>query len=346
MNPDTLRFPAEWEKQTAVLIAWPDKSGDFSANIEQVENAYCFIAKTIVRFQHLIIICKSVQHQEHIQGILKHTDRIHYIHSEFNDIWLRDTTFITVESPQQAQLLNFQFNGWGEKYPYQADNKINHQLAEHSIFNRAQYKDIDLVLEGGSIESDGQGSILTTKQCLLNPNRNPQLTQTEIENQLKSHLGAQRILWIDQENLSGDDTDAHIDTLARFCNPHTIAYTACTDPQDPHYAGLLNMQTQLQALRTVTGEAYQLISLPMPKAIYSSSGEQLPANYANFLIINQAVMVPVYNDPKDEIALTRLTKCFPEHEIIATPCKAIVEQYGSLHCMTMQIPNTVELNYE
>jgi agmatine/peptidylarginine deiminase len=342
-----IRFPAEWEKQSAVLIAWPHSTGDFSSRLGAVEKTYCFIAATISRYEHLIIVCRDESHQQHIQRLLmqvsedKGDNNIHFIQAKVNDIWVRDTVFLTVENNGYLELRNFRFNGWGEKYPYQNDNALNHNLLNSKFFQDRVYVDIDFILEGGSVESDGINTLMTTRQCLLNPNRNKGLAQHEIERQLSGHLGATRILWMDQENLSGDDTDAHIDTLARFCSADTIAYTSCEDVRDSHYAGLKNMEAQLQAFRTQSGAAYQLIPLPVPKPIYDEEGQRLPANYSNFLIINNAVMVPVYDDPNDDVALQRLAGCFPQHKIIATPCRPLVHQYGSLHCMTMQFPEGV-----
>jgi len=342
-----IRFPAEWEKQSAVLIAWPHETGDFSNRLESVEQSYCFIAGTISRYQRLIIVCKDDAHQQRIQGLLAGNDNIDFIHADVNDIWVRDTVFLTVENDGQLQLLNFRFNGWGEKYPYQNDDALNQQLLTAKPFKDAVYRNIDFILEGGSVESDGIDTILTTRQCLLNPNRNRGLSQQAIEQQLQQHFGVNRVLWLDQDNLSGDDTDAHIDTLARFCSANTIAYTSCNNPNDPHYSGLKNMLQQLRAFipsgvhETGSDETYKLVPLPMPEPIYDEEGQRLPANYANFLIINKAVLVPVYDDPMDDIALQRLADCFPDHEIIATPCRPLVHQYGSLHCMTMQFPEGV-----
>ncbi len=332
------RMPAEWEKQAAVLIAWPHHSGDFSVNLESVEQSYSVIADTISQYQKLIIVCRDEIHQRHIEPLLENLTNIEFIHALVNDIWVRDTVCLSVEKDGSISHLNFLFNGWGEKYPHQNDNALNHKLLNSKLFKGSKYQDIDFILEGGSIESDGQGTLLTTKQCLLNPNRNKGLSTAEIEQQLATHLGAKRILWLDQENLTGDDTDAHIDTLARFCTPTTIAYTSCEDSNDPHYAGLKFMENQLQDLRTAEGDCYHLVALPLPKAIYDADGQQLPANYSNFLIINHAVLVPSYGDPMDDVALARLKTCFPEHKIIAVPCRPIVHQYGSLHCMTMQFP--------
>jgi agmatine/peptidylarginine deiminase len=332
------RFPAEWEKQSAVLIAWPHETGDFSNRLAAVEQSYSIIADTITQYQKLIIVCRDDTHQQYIQTLTSNHDDIDFIHATVNDIWVRDTVFLSVEEEGEIIHLNFLFNGWGEKYQHQNDNALNHKLLNAKPFKGKAYKDIDFILEGGSVESDGIDTILTTKQCLLNPNRNKGLTQQEIEQQLLRHLGAKRVFWLDQENLSGDDTDAHIDTLVRFCSANAIAYTSCEDADDLHYTSLKYMERQLQDLRTQAGDPYHLVPLPLPKPIYDEEGQQLPANYANFLIINHAVMVPAYGDPMDEIALQRVADCFPQHEVIPIPCRPLVHQYGSLHCMTMQFP--------
>ncbi|MGZ8153508.1 MAG: agmatine deiminase family protein, partial [Methylovulum sp.] len=316
-----IRFPAEWEKQSAVLIAWPHYTGDFSNRLESVEQSYSVIADTISQYEKLIIVCRDPSHQRHIETLVDNDKNIEFIHADVNDIWVRDTVFLSVEKDGEIIHLNFHFNGWGEKYAHQNDNALNHKLLNSKPFKGASYADIDFILEGGSVESDGIDTILTTKQCLLNPNRNKGLSQQEIEQQLLKHLGAKRVLWLDQENLTGDDTDAHVDTLARFCSATTIAYTSCEDPDDLHYTNLKYMERQLQDLRTSEDDVYHLVPLPLPKPIYDEEGQQLPANYANFLIINHAVMVPVYGDPMDDVALERLAACFPEHEIIATPCR-------------------------
>ena len=332
-----IRFPAEWEQQSAVLIAWPHETGDFT-NLPDVESAYRFIAETISHYQRLFIVCRDDAHESHIRDLLTSNPNIHFIHAKVNDIWVRDTAFLTVEENGKPVLLNLRFNGWGNKYPHADDNALNHRLLATPYFRDLQSCDIDFILEGGSIESDGRDTIMTTRQCLLNPNRNKELSQFEIERQLGLNFGATRVIWIDQPNLPGDDTDAHIDTLARFCSVDTIAYTASSDTSNPQHASLQNMETQLQSLRTRSNKPYRLVPLPLPKAIFDEEGRQLPANYSNFLIINQAVMVPVYDDPMDNVALERLAGCFPDRRIIPTPCRPLVHQYGSLHCMTMQFP--------
>ena len=337
-----IRFPAEWELQAAVMIAWPQTGGDFK-NISDVEASYRFIAQTISQYQPLLILTGSQIQQQLIKDSLPHNDNIFFIEADYDDIWLRDTIFLTVEKDNQAWLLDFQFNGWGHKYPHQADNRLNRQLLQHPIFQGLPCRHIDFVLEGGSIEPDGQGSLLTTENCLLNPNRNPDYNRYSISRILENELGAERILWLQQDPLAGDDTDAHIDTLARFCKPETIAYTACDDPADPHFDGLAGLRHQLEVLTTPDGAPYQLIALPLPQPVFDDEGRPLPANYTNFLIINHAVLVPVYGDAADEIALNRLSQCFPERDIIPIPCLPIVHQYGSLHCMSMHFPASLKL---
>jgi len=331
------RFPAEWEKQSAVLIAWPHKTGDFR-NLDAVEQSYSVIAETISQYEKLLIVCRDDSHQQHIQTLLGKSGNVDFIHAHVNDIWVRDTVFLTVEKDGANMHMNFLFNGWGEKYSHQNDNDLNHKLLNAKPFKGASHTDVDFILEGGSVESDGIDTILTTKQCLLNPNRNKGLSQQDIEQQLLKHLGAKRVFWLDQENLSGDDTDAHIDTLARFCSENTIAYTSSDNAEDPHYNSLKFMESQLQALRTQDGDVYHLVPLPLPQPIHDEDGQQLPANYSNFLIVNRAVLVPAYGDPMDAVAQERLASCFPDRKIIGVPCQPLVHQYGSLHCMTMQFP--------
>ncbi|MGR8940452.1 MAG: agmatine deiminase family protein [Gammaproteobacteria bacterium] len=332
-----IRFPAEWEQQSAVLIAWPHETGDFT-NLADVEGAYRFIAETISQHQRLFIVCRDEAHERRIRALIAGNGTIVFIHAQVNDIWVRDTVFLTVEADGKPLLLNLRFNGWGGKYPHDDDDALNHRLLATPSFQGLQSLDVDFILEGGSVESDGRDTIMTTRQCLLNPNRNKGLSRHEIERQLGLSLGAARVFWIDQPNLPGDDTDAHIDTLARFCAADTIAYTASDDQSNPQYDSLKNMEIQLQGLRTRANKPYRLVPLPLPKAIFDEDGRQLPANYSNFLIINQAVMVPVYDDPMDALALERLAGCFPDRKIIPTPCRPLVHQYGSLHCMTMQFP--------
>ncbi len=331
-----IRLPAEWEKQSAILIAWPYPQGDFQNNLVQVEQTYKQISEAIIKHQELIVICQDEQHQQYIQNILPGFEN--FIQASYDDIWVRDTSPIPVMTNSGYQLINFQFNGWGDKYPHQNDNNLYQTLSTSRFFHHIKIRNVDMILEGGSIESDGQGTLLTTKQCLLSPNRNPHLNQQQIEQNLEQAFSIKRILWLDQPNLAGDDTDAHIDTLARFCSSEHIVYSSCDNPNNPNFSSLKNMETQLKAFRTTSDFPYQLTALPLPTPIYNGEGKPLPANYANFLILNNAVLVPVYEDPMDQIILEKLGICFPDREIIAISCLPLIQQYGSLHCMSMQIP--------
>ena len=234
--------------------------------------------------------------------------------------------------------LDFTFNGWGNKFDARLDDRVTRALAASGMLT-APVETLDFVLEGGGIESDGQGTLLTTERCLLASTRNPHFDKTQIEQKLKTWFGLNRVLWLRHGDLIGDDTDGHIDTIARFCDARTIAYQACDDRNDAHYADLKAMEDELKSLRTPDGQPYRLVPLPLPAPIFDAEGKRLPAGYPNFLILNGAVLVPTYRDANDAIALERLRPCFPDREVIGIDCRALIAQYGSLHCVTMQYPS-------
>ena len=267
---------------------------------------------------------------------------IHLYPCMSNDSWARDHGPLSVITPEGFKLLDFKFNGWGNKFPHDLDDQISRQLFSKNAFPCAQIESHGWVLEGGSIETDGEGTLLTTSSCLLNKNRNPELTQQDIEERLKSAFGVQKINWLDHGCLAGDDTDIHIDTLARLCPNNTIVYTACDDESDEHYIELKKMEAQLKTFTNAAGQPYRLLPLPWAGVVLGEeSGERLPSTYANFLIINEAVLVPIYNLPMDEDALEVIAQAFPGYEVFGIPCSALIEQGGSLHCITMQIPEGV-----
>ncbi len=256
-----------------------------------------------------------------------------------NDTWIRDYGPLSVINRQNTlHLLDFEFNAWGNKYQSNDDNLVNRRLREQGAFPQTPLKSIPWVLEGGSIETDGCGTLLTTANCLLSKQRNAEQNKADIEQALQEHLGAARVLWLDHGALEGDDTDSHIDTLARFTDPNTICYVSCDQAEDPHYLPLKQMAQTLQTFRNPAGKPYRLVPLPWPKAKINRNGERLPATYANFLIINHAVLVPTYNDPADHKAIAIFKQLFPERELIALNCLSLIEQFGSLHCATMQLP--------
>ena len=256
-----------------------------------------------------------------------------------NDTWARDHGFISLVDDQGGRrLLDFKFNGWGEKFPAELDNAINRRLYNEGKLEGDYIDCLDFVLEGGSIESDGKGTVFTTSCCLLAPHRNQPMSKEQIEARLKQELCAERIIWIDHGHLTGDDTDGHIDTLVRICPDDTLLYIGCDDPEDEQYEDLRLMEEKLKSFRTLEGKPYRLVKLPMPRPILFE-GERLPATYANFLVINGAVLCPTYDQPDlDAEALRLIGEAFPDREIVDIDCRSIIKQHGSLHCCTMQYP--------
>ena len=326
------RLPAEWEPQSGIQLTWPHKDTDWAPMLDEIVTTYREMAHEIEKREPLLTVgpkdCKAIHNT--------------------NDTWARDHGFITLVSENSSEkpiLLDFKFNGWGEKFPAELDNALNRKLYDDGYL-KGQYADhLDFVLEGGSIESDGKGTIFTTSCCLLAPHRNQPLTKAEIEERLKEYLCAERIVWIDYGQLTGDDTDGHIDTLVRICPDDTLLYVGCDDTSDEQYEELHLMEQQLATFRTLEGKPYRLMKLPMPRPIYDEDGMRLPATYANFLIINGAVLCPTYNQPDlDKQALDQIGQAFPNHEIVGIDCRSIIQQHGSLHCCTMQFPkNTLTI---
>ena len=311
------RLPAEWESQSMVQLTWPHAKTDWAPMLEEITKTYEEMAAAIRKFEDLLIVGEPN-----------------------NDTWARDHGFITlIDDEGHARLLDFCFNGWGQKFESELDNAINRRIYDEGKV-KGEYVDcLDFVLEGGSIESDGKGTIFTTSCCLLAPHRNQPMTREEIETRLKQDLCAERVLWIDYGHLTGDDTDGHIDTLVRVAPNDTLLYIGCDDEADEQYEDLKKMEEQLKTFRTMEGEPYKLVKLPSPRAIYDEDGERLPATYANFLIINGAVLVPTYNQPDlDAEAMRLIGDVFSDREIVGIDCNSVIKQHGSLHCCTMQYP--------
>jgi len=337
----TLRLLPEWAPQCGVLLTWPAAHTDWLDILHDAESSYVEIACAIALRQTCVILCVDDAHSAHIlarlqvRGVVE--KNLRFIHADYDDTWIRDYGPITVSDGRQLLLRDFSFNGWGQKFSAACDNAVTRNLAARGVF-RAPLSSIDLFLEGGSIETDGRGSLLTTTACLLSPFRNPHLDRSATESELKSTLGVERILWLEHGHLAGDDTDSHIDTLARFCDAQTICYVACDDRDDEHYEDLAAMESELRALRDADGNPYKLVPLPWPAGKYADDGHRLPASYANFLIINGAVLVPTYRDNADPEVLAILARCFPDHQVIGIDCLPLIQQHGSLHCVTMQLP--------
>ncbi|MCQ2254786.1 MAG: agmatine deiminase family protein [Bacteroidaceae bacterium] len=329
MNVLKMTLPAEWEEQAFVQLTWPTAETDWAPYLEEAEACFTRIAEEIKKRQPLYVF-----------------------RGEINDTWARDHAFITTRGEDGQLFINdFCFNGWGMKFAANHDNQINKNFrleqighpkdgdAVSDFFQKTMYFDrLNIVLEGGSVESDGKGTILATEDCLMAPNRNNYLRRKEAEEMLKDTLGAERVLWLENVGLTGDDTDSHIDTLARLCPNDTIVYCYEDTDKSEQSWGLKSMKSQLEAFRTKEGKPYRLIALPMPAPVVYD-GEILPATYANFLIINGAVLVPTYGQPeKDAEALAAIQQAFPDREIVGIDCQVLVRQHGSLHCVTMQYP--------
>ncbi|WP_020648463.1 agmatine deiminase family protein [Solimonas variicoloris] len=333
-------LPAEWAPQRAVQLTWPRPEGDFARHFDTVEDTFLSIAVAITYFEDLIIAAGpdlETLRRRLVEGGAK-AERLHLYTVPANDVWARDHGPITVFRNGRPVHLDFVFNGWGGKFDATLDNLVTRELAAQQVW-QAPVESLDFVLEGGGIESDGAGTLLTTERCLLAETRNPQFDRAQIEERLQQWFGVERVLWLKHGDLIGDDTDGHIDTIARFCDARTIAYQACDDEQDAHYEDLKAMEAELRALRTRDGEPYRLVPLPLPLPVFDEDGRRLPAGYPNFLILNGAVLVPTYGDPNDAVALERLRPCFPGRKVIGIDCRALIQQYGSLHCVTMQIPS-------
>ena len=337
-------LPPEWAKQAFVQLTWPHKDSDWADNLEEVEVCYIEIARHILRYEPLLVVCS---HPNSVRAKIapQSGQKLFLYELPCNDTWTRDFGPISVYVDGKVCMYDFGFNAWGGKFAFDLDNKLTAKLLEAGAFGPDRlYSDRkNFVLEGGSIESDGAGSLLTTSECLLSPTRNPGMNRDEIELYLKQAFGLQRVLWIENAYLQGDDTDGHIDMLARFCNPDTIAYVSAGFPQtagghEPKQLESLSaMEGELKSFMTLSGQSYRLIPLPLPDVVRYKN-EVLPASYANFLIINGAVLLPVYGQEKDQQAVKQLAKAFPDREIIPVNCLALIKQHGSLHCISMQHP--------
>ncbi|RYY75514.1 MAG: agmatine deiminase family protein [Gammaproteobacteria bacterium] len=343
INP---RLPAEWEPQDAILLAWPHENTGWHDRLDDLEQLYEALVSVICDYADVVIaIPKSLvaNVRLRLEAMEVPLEYVYFYEVETNDTWVRDFGPITVQTDSGMKLLDFEFNAWGSKYPFELDNQASKKMFDLDAFPSADFKSVNFILEGGSIESDGQGTLLTTSSCLLNKNRNPNLSKDDVENTLKALLGVQKINWLTAGYLAGDDTDGHVDVLARICPNSTIIYTACDDENDEHYLSLKNMEQELISMTNANGQPYRLLPLPWPGVHLSDKNERMPASYANFLIVNEAVLVPIYDALSDEDALEVVSQAFPGYEIFGIPCLSLIERGGSLHCITMQLPEGVLL---
>ncbi|HEY3486839.1 MAG TPA: agmatine deiminase family protein [Gammaproteobacteria bacterium] len=331
--------PAEWERQDGILLTWPRRDGDWSTLWPEAVAAFTELAVAIGQHQNLVLVCPDADAIPRLEQTLisrgVSRSRFRCCPIPADDTWSRDFGPIGSLRNGKPQLLNFSFNAWGGRYAAQRDNAINGALAALGAFN-APMEDVDFILEGGSIESDGAGTLLTTSGCLLSVQRNS-AERTVVEAELKKRLPIERILWLESGYLAGDDTDSHIDNLARFSDAATILHVHCKNPDDEHFKALNAMETELKSFTDAAGKPYRLQGLPLPQPIHSAlDGRRLPASYLNFLILNDAVLVPTYNDPADQAALTTIAAHFPGRRIVGIDSRTFIEQNGGVHCLTMQ----------
>ena len=341
----TTWLPAEWNSQWGVQLTWPHEDTDWLPILNEVTECYLNMSQAIASRENLLVV---TPHPARVRALLEsrlsseEMGRVSLCEMPTNDTWARDHAPITLTATDgQNLMLDFQFNGWGKKFGAEKDNAIGRNLHAANALHAPMENHLDFVLEGGAIESDGQGTIMTTSQCLLAPNRNQPLDRQDIELELKRRLRAQRVIWLDHGNLEGDDTDGHVDTIVRMAPDNTLLYMGCDDTNDSQYDDLKALEQQLKELRTTDGKPYRLLALPSPTPIYDD-GERLPATYANFLVINGAVLMPTYRQPENDTkAKGIIAQAFPDRKIVAIDACTAIRQHGSIHCLTMQFPEGV-----
>jgi agmatine/peptidylarginine deiminase len=335
----SFRLPAEWEPQDGVLLAWPHADTDWAPRLERVE-ATCVALIAAISRRERVVLCVAdtavrARAGQALRGAGAQGEKVHFVSVEYDDTWLRDSGPITLADDKRFRLTDFRFTGWGGKFGASRDDALIGNLIVRDVFAPAEHVRVDWALEGGAIESDGKGTILTTWRCLHQ--RHPEQSREEMSQLLRDKLGAQRVLWLEHGYLQGDDTDAHIDTLARFAPDGAIVFQACDDASDAHYDELARMGEELAALRTIDGRPYRLHALPWARPMLDD-GRRLAASYANYLIVDGAVLVPAYDDAADAQAARIIGAAHPGREIVPIPCRPLIWQNGSLHCMTMQLP--------
>lgn len=336
-------LPAEWEPQAGVLLAWPHAQTDWAERLAAVETTCVGLVAAIARFESVLVCVADSGVRARAQQLIHAAcagpkAKIEFVEIGYDDTWLRDSGPITLTDGKQFLLNDFRFTGWGGKFQASRDDCLIGALFARELFPAAEHRRIDWALEGGAIESDGAGTLLTTWRCLHQ--RHPELSREQMTRTLCDRLGAARVLWLEHGFLQGDDTDAHVDTLARFAPNDGMVFQACDDPNDPHFAELQTMRDELGVLRTIAGKPYCLHALPWARPILDR-GRRLAASYANYLVVNGAVLVPAYDDPADTAAARVIAAAHPGREVIAVPCRSLIWQNGSLHCMTMQLPQGV-----
>lgn len=337
--PPGYSFPAEWSRHRATWISWPHNPETWPGGIESIFDGYLHFIKEIIKHERVCINVANLDMQETARKMMvdKNIDsgKIEFYQHPTNDAWCRDHGPCFLAHPDGSKIVvGWEYNAWGAKYPpYDLDNAIPDAVA---ISLNLDILKPGLVLEGGSVEFNGEGTVITTTKCLLNPNRNPGVSREIIEQKLINFFGVQQVLWL-EHGIAGDDTDGHIDTIARFVNPQTVVTVLEEDPNEINYGPLQENYHELKKMKLLDGRQLEVIPLPMPGPKYNA-GQRLPASYANFYICNDAVLLPTYRDPKDKVALSLLTDIFKDREVVGIDCLEIIRGLGGLHCLCMQEP--------
>ena len=328
------RLVAEFEEQSFTQIIFPHAKSDWVEYLQEAQETFVNIINAIIKHQKCLVVCDSIKS---VKSRFEQNENLYFVEYETNDTWARDCSALCVEDRGSIKLLDFIFTGWGGKFEASKDNAMSKSIQR--CYDK-ELLHVDMILEGGGVESNGIDTILTTSECMLNKNRNSSLNKEQITKIIQDSFGMSKVLYLNHGYLAGDDTDSHVDTLARFIDEKSIMYVKCDDERDEHFSELKLMEGELQAF--AKEHSFRLIALPMSDACYFD-GERLPATYANFLFVNGAVLVPTYGVKQDEEALEIFRKTFPTKEIVGINCFSLIKQHGSLHCVTMNFAEGVNL---
>ncbi|MBP0905538.1 agmatine/peptidylarginine deiminase [Mariniflexile gromovii] len=338
-------FPAEWEKQQGILLCFPHNGNDWPGKYEAVQWAFVEFIKKIALVEEVFLVVADEKLKTKVTGMLEmahvQLKNIAFIIHKTNRSWMRDSGPIIVKKGKERKAINFNFNGWAKYTNYKLDKHVPAKVADflNIPLEQAIFNGIPFILEGGAIDVNGKGTLLTSEECLLHPTvqvRNAGLTKTDYEAAFKAYLGITNVIWLGN-GIEGDDTHGHIDDLARFVNEDTIITVVEQDPKDANYKPLQDNLKRLQSATLENGKQPNIVTLPMPKRL-DFDGIRIPASYANFLILNKTVLVPTFNDVNDRIALNTIAECFPDRDIIGIGATDFIWGFGTLHCLSQQIP--------
>lgn len=339
------RWPAEWEPQASVWLAWPRNPETWPGHFEPVPAEFAQFVRLLAEYEPVNILAGGQEVMAEAKSLVGDLRNVALHDIPTNDSWCRDhgpiflsqNSISNIQHPKSlpAALIDWDYNAWGGKYPpFDLDNQVPRRIAE--LQGRRRFEP-GIIMEGGAIDGNGLGCILTTKSCLLNPNRNPNLSRDHIEDYLRDYLGAKKIFWLTGGEIAGDDTDGHIDQIARFVNPTTVVVAACDDPADDNYAPAEQNRRELAAMTDQDDRPLEVVPLPLPRALFCDN-QRLPASYCNFLIANGVVIVPQFGDPADEAAIRTLKPLFPDRDVRGSPSLNLIWGLGSFHCLSQQEP--------